>query len=87
MRQQPAGQHGLGERHCQSKLAGRGEHLKAVGEARASAAMGLADPGQRQAVLLQRRPQLGLPGVVLGAVDGLRIGEVGKNFSAASATM
>jgi hypothetical protein len=44
------------------------------------AAKFLGNPGQGQARLAQRLPERRLPGACLVVVDGLRVGEIGKDF-------
>src|SRR5258705_357106 len=46
---------------------------------RAGAAKAVGHPGEREARLLQRSPRRRLPGVVLGAVDSLRIAEIAED--------
>ena len=55
------------------------QNFKAVGKARARAAMLLGHPGKRQAGLGQRVPQRPAPAVILRVIDGLGIGQIGKN--------
>ena len=76
---QPAGQQRFGERHGERAAPGGAEHGKAVGKACAGAAEIVRHPGERQPGLLERAPERRLPGLVFRPVDGLRIGEVGKN--------
>ena len=80
LREQPARQHGFGERHRDRKPPGCAEHAKTFGKARARAAAVFAHPGQRQAGFGQRLPQRRFPRAVFVAIDGLGVGEIGKNL-------
>ena len=60
------------------KTPGRAQHAETFGEAGAGAAAILRHPGQRQAGFGQRLPQRRFPAALLVAVDGLRVGEIGK---------
>ena len=75
-RQQPAGEQRLGQRHGRSVAARLPQHGGSVAQFGAGAAEGLGHPGEREARFLQRRPSRRLPGVVLGPIHGLRVGQV-----------
>ena len=80
LRQQPSGQHGLGERHRDRMPSGGADDAKTFGEARAGTAEFLSDPRQRQAGLAERLPERRFPLALLVAVDCLRVGEIGKDL-------
>jgi len=67
-----------GEAIFDRKAAGSTQHAKTFGEACARAVAILRHPRQRQAGLGQRLPERCLPVAFLVAVDGLRVGEIGK---------
>ena len=71
LRQQPAGEQRLGERHRRGEAAGDAQHGEPVGHLRPGAAELVGDPGQRQPGLLQRIPQRLGPLAFLGLVDGV----------------
>ena len=80
LRQQPAGEHGFGQRYRDGKTPGGAENGKAFGKARTRTVAILRHPGQRQAGLGQRLPERGLPRAVLVAIDGLGVGKIGEDL-------
>ena len=78
-REQPTGQQRLGKRHRHRETSGGAEHRKAVGKARARATQLFGNPSERQPGVGDRTPERPPPSAVLGPVDGLGIGELGKN--------
>src|SRR5262249_49195080 len=77
--QQPAGHHGLGERHRDSEASSDTEHGKAVGKGRARATQLFRNPSEGETGIGKRSPKWHLPRIALVPIDGLRIGEVCKN--------
>ena len=67
------------KRRRQREASGDAEDGKAVGEARARAAERFGDPGERQAGRVERVPERLFPRAVSRPVDGLRVGEIGKD--------
>ena len=80
LRQEPARQHGFGERDCDRETSGGAQYAKTFGEARTRAAAIFRHPGQRQAGFGQRLPERGLPLAFFVAIDGLGIGQIGENL-------
>ena len=80
LRQQPARQHGFGQRHRDRKASGRAQHAETFGERGARAAAIFRHPGQRQAGFGQRLPERRFPRAFLVAIDGLGVGEIGEDF-------
>src|SRR5262249_43045230 len=78
-RQQPAREQGFGQGHRRREATGDAEDREAVGERSAGTALRVRHPGERQPGIDQRLPERRLPGVVLGAIDRLRVGEVREN--------
>ena len=80
LRQQPARQHGFGQRYRDGKTSGRAQHAETFGERGARAAAIFRYPGYRQAGLGQRLPERRFPRAFIIAIDGLGVGEIGEDF-------
>ena len=50
--------------------------VETIGEAGTRAAQIVGHPGERQAVVFERAPERRLPRLILGRIDGLRIGKI-----------
>ena len=74
--QKPARQQRLRQRRRDRPGAGGLQYAEAVAHVRAAAAQFLADPGEREAALLQRLPERRRPDAVFGIVDRLGRAEV-----------
>ena len=80
VRKQPAREQRLHQRNGRRKSPGDPDHLEAVCETRARPAILLRYPGQGQPGRRQRVPQGPFPGAVAAVIDGLWIGEIGKDL-------
>ena len=70
---------GLRKRQRKRETARRTQHAKTLCKARARTTAIFRHPRQGQAGLAQRLPERRFPAAVAVAIDGLRVGKIGKN--------